>query len=346
MPLMTKEPLHDWKPELRRALMKVRPEYFSWPQEQQERYGVAIPVDDQKRLDVALMRELFGHKNLSAEQAERRADRLSSEELNLWNETVLPLTGIGEDHFFLNEHFREGDSILHYQTLREYDENEYRWQEDHRQKENADYIAKPYRGDLYLGWARLFVDGKFTYATLSMAAGYLDSVIGEHGIDLLGQRIPHQYLPGPHHGEQVGDNTRWDMRISADGQEDVLEELLQRLWTYARARYEALLESWDTRGLNGVYILDESSDGERNLHLVFTDKGALSRVLFRSFLRDCRAIYRDASELHMAIDEEKAALANFIEARHAEVLRDHDLSVRRLRKRNKVMIAKGAFDGL
>lgn len=341
---MTKEPLHGWKPELRRALMKVRPEYFSWPREQQERYGVAIPVDDQKRLDAVLMQELLGYVNVPAERVERRTDWLSCEELNLWNETVLPLTGIGEDHFFLNEHFREGDSILNYQTLREYDESEYRWQVEYRQRESADYTAKPYLGCLYLGWARLFVDGKFTYATLSMAAGYLYSLIDEYGEDMLEQRIPHQYVPGLHHGERVGDNTRWDMRVSAGGREEVLQELRERLWSYARARHEALSESWDALGLNGVYILDESCDGERNLHLVFTDKQALSRLRFCSFMLDCRAMSREASELQQAVDEEKAALSGFIEAQHAEVLLNHDPKIRRLRKRNTVMIAKGVFD--
>lgn len=29
-----------WSPELRRAMMKVHPEYFSWPLERRERYGV------------------------------------------------------------------------------------------------------------------------------------------------------------------------------------------------------------------------------------------------------------------------------------------------------------------
>ncbi|MCB5364788.1 hypothetical protein H0484_13625 [Pusillimonas sp. CC-YST705] len=343
---MTQEPLDGWKPELRRAMMRVRPEYFSWPQEQQERYGVAVPEEDRARLDLVLMQELFGRTKASVEQTESISDRLSGEELNLWNETLLPLMGIGEDYFFLNEHFREGDSILQYQTLREYDESEYRWQEEYRQKESEDYLAKPYRGYLYLGWARLFVDGKFTYATLSMAAGYQNSLLDELGSQLLEQRIPHQYVPGPHHGEQVGENTRWDMRVSADGQEEVLEELRERLWGYAQARYEALSDSWDARGLSGVYMLDESHEGERELHLVFTDKEALSRVRFRSFMRDCRAIRRDADELYRAVSEEKSALSDFIEAQHAEVLSNHDPKVRRLRKRNKVMIAKGAFDGL
>ncbi len=116
---MTQEPLDGWKPELRRAMMRVRPEYFSWPQEQQERYGVAVPEEDRERLDLVLMQELFGRTKASVEQTESISDRLSGEELNLWNETVLPLMGIGEDCFFLNEHFREGDSILQYQTLRE-----------------------------------------------------------------------------------------------------------------------------------------------------------------------------------------------------------------------------------
>lgn len=343
---MTTDSLHDWKPALRRAMMKVRPEYFAWPPERQERYGVALPASDRKPLEIALMRELFGYASTSAERDAAPGDRLSPEELNRWNETLLPLTGIGEDRFFLNEYFAEGDSILSYSTLREYDESEYRWQVACRQKENPEYTGKHYRGYLYLGWARLFVDGQFTYATLSMAAGYLHSLIEEQGAELLEQKIPHQYLPGPHHGEQVGDNIRWDMRLDAEGQEDILEELRERLWAYAQTRDDALHECWDALGLSGVYILDEYGDGEHRLHFVFTDKEALCRVRFHSFMRDCRALCRDAGELQQAIEEEKAMLGGFIDEQHAQVLNNHDPKVRRLRKHNKVMMAKGIFDDL
>jgi hypothetical protein len=34
---------------------------------------------------------------------------------------VLPLTGIGEDNFFLNEFFAEGESVLSFGTVYDYD---------------------------------------------------------------------------------------------------------------------------------------------------------------------------------------------------------------------------------
>ena len=52
--------LRFWSPELRRAMMKVRPEYFRWRIERQERYGVAIPKGDAASLDRVLLKELFG----------------------------------------------------------------------------------------------------------------------------------------------------------------------------------------------------------------------------------------------------------------------------------------------
>jgi hypothetical protein len=35
-----------WSPELRRALTRVRPEFFGWTPEQKLRYRAALPADD------------------------------------------------------------------------------------------------------------------------------------------------------------------------------------------------------------------------------------------------------------------------------------------------------------
>jgi hypothetical protein len=40
---------------------------------------------------------------------------------DLLNATVLPLTGIGEDNFFLNELCAEGESVLSFGTVYDYD---------------------------------------------------------------------------------------------------------------------------------------------------------------------------------------------------------------------------------
>ena len=158
-----------WSPELRRAVMKVRPEYFSWPLEQRAGYGVAIPKRDAASLDKALLRELFGKSYATRKEASAAAGRLSLDDQDRWHETVLPLHGIGEDCFYLNESFAKNKNILDFDTVRAFDESDYRFQEKARRKEDPDYCGKPYRGSLYLHWARLYFD-----ATLSMAAGYIE----------------------------------------------------------------------------------------------------------------------------------------------------------------------------
>jgi hypothetical protein len=335
-----------WSPQLRRAVMRARPEYFSWPAERQERYGMAIPDADRKALNAALMQELFGRSFAVPEQSDAR-DVLSDDQSNRLNEAILPLTGIGEDAFWLNEHFAEGKSILDFPTLRAFDEDDHRFQEDARSKEDGSgYLPRPYRGSLYCSWARLFIDGKFTYAMLSMAAGYLYSEIQNAAHDLIEARIPHTYVEGPRHGKTEGDLWQWDMRVDAGGQEGVLDELQHRVWDYESRRVEALQSAWDGLGRPGTYILDESHDGETNVHFVFADAQTLSEIHFRTFLRDCRAMARPNEELARAVEEERSALARFIDEQYADVVRNFDPAVVRLRQRRKVMIAKDAFDEL
>src|SRR5882762_6463589 len=84
-----------WTPALRRAVMRVRPEFFRWTPAQRERYGVAIPKADAAEIDRVLQKELFGF-------AQARDD-LDGEQLNRFNAAILPLCGIGEDCFNLNE---------------------------------------------------------------------------------------------------------------------------------------------------------------------------------------------------------------------------------------------------
>ena len=65
---MTDACLQRWTPALRRAVMKVRPEYFGWSRKEQERYGVAIPEPDHDRLSQALLEELWGRKIRAVEK--------------------------------------------------------------------------------------------------------------------------------------------------------------------------------------------------------------------------------------------------------------------------------------
>ncbi len=242
--------------------MKVRPEFFGWSAALQERYGVAIPQDDQARLDQVLLVELFGRKSRTLQAAARAADRLPIEEQNVWNETILPLIGIGEDSFFLNEWLGEGKTLLDFETLRDYDEDDYRFQEAARAGEDSAYVCKPYRGSLYGTWARLFIDERFAYASLSMGADYLAMELRDYASDLVRECVPHRYLRGKSHGKREGAGFEWDMRVDAGGQEALLDALQHRVFEYERERYEALVTYWDDLGRRGVYCLDVSEAPE------------------------------------------------------------------------------------
>jgi len=325
-------------------MIQVRPEFFSWSRQNRERYCTNIPETDRRRLDEALMKGLFGVRTRAWKRDGDGNKRIPLRELNRWNEAILPLVGIGEDCFYLNEWLGEDKTILDFPTLRDYDEDDYRYQEDARKRDVPCYASQPYRGSLYLGWARLFVDGKFTYATLSMAAGYLFSHVEEIATAVIETRIPHRYVPGKNHGKAMGKNFQWDMRLAADGQEGLLEELQHRIFEYARARYDSLLTDWDRANRRGVYRVDISAFQECNVHFIFTDKDALSAVRFRSFARDCRAIERGTDELNAAVAEEEAKLKSFIAQQHQELLETFDPAMKRLRHRRKVFVRKDAFE--
>lgn len=335
--------LRLWSPALRRAVMKVRPEYFSWPVERRERYVVAMPVADALCLDHALLLQLFGR---TVPRGNGVDECLSPAEQHRWNETVLPLEGIGEDCFFLNEVLAEQQTLLDFETVRDLDEADHRFQEATRRRVEPGYAGRPYHGALYMTWARLYLDGRFTYATLSMAAGYLYSEIVDSACELLQERIPHRYVRGRDHGKRVGEQRQWDMHVDAGGQEQVFHELQRRVWAYQEERYEALLAAWDGSGRTGVYLVDESEPSERRCHIVFTDTGALARVRFRTFVRDCRNVERDAAELILAVEKERGALARFLAEQHAEILAEQDPKLVKLRRRSQVLLMPGLFDEL
>jgi hypothetical protein len=326
--------------------MKACPEYFGWSRDEQERYGVAIPGRDDDRLSQALLEELWGRKIRSPRAAARAASRLPLAEQDRWNEVVLPLRGIGDDCFFLNEGFAAGKSILDFPTLLAYDESDFRFQEEARRKDDPTYQGRIYRGSLYLTWARLFVGTQLIYATLSMAAGYILCALEEAASDLIQELVPHRYVPGKNHGKVEGECYRWDRRPDASGKETLLDELQHRTWAHTNERYENMLTAWDRRGKGCVYLVDVSEPSEKNIHFVFSDTRALGAVCFRSFLKDCGAIERPVAELNRALEQEKAEVVSFVRKEHDELERTFDPSVVRFRKRRKILVRKDAFDDI
>jgi hypothetical protein len=299
--------------------MAVRPDYFSWSAEQQEHYGANISEEDYALLQHALCKTL-GKRGFPAEH----------------EQMLLPLVGIGEDEFHLDESLSDGRTVLELATLRQFDEAQYETQEEIRRRGGPGYARRPYRGSLYLNSAQLRLDGRFVRAKLTMVAGYIYAALCDSSHQLLEARIPFRYVPGRNHGKIKGRFWQWDMRVEAQGPEGVVEELQRRIWNYERQRFDALLTQNDAAGEPCVYLVDESKSQGPRVHFVFTDKEALARVRFHSFVRDCRALERPATELAEAVNREKDLMARFIDTEHAAVIRSHSTKVARFREMPKI----------
>jgi hypothetical protein len=149
-------------------------------------------------------------------------------------QTILPWSALVRTAS--EQYFAEGETILDFPNLIAYYDDDHSFQEAARKEEEPIYQSTPYRGSLYLTWARLFVGAQFTYATLTMAAGYILCALEEAASALTQELIPHRFAPGKHHGRVEGKCYRWDQRIDAGGQEGLLDELQHRTYAYTHER--------------------------------------------------------------------------------------------------------------
>lgn len=281
-------------PELRQAVMRVRPDYYALSEEEQELYRAGISSKDSRRIRQSLLKSLLNIDVSSLEEMDAIFEDFSFEHHTLINKTILPITGIGEDSFFLNEGLKKRKTLLDYKTLYDYDYDDFQYQEKWRRKECKGHVTPPYTGSLYFTWARLMVDGAFYYANLSNLAPYVTSQLEDPAYDKIKALIPHKSVRGKEHGaDHEGKGFIFDMRKDAGGMEGQLDELQHRYWQYTVDRGRELGEIYHQKGAGQVFIFETNVQGDPQLDFVFSDIKALKSVRFKSFVRDCRAIQSD-----------------------------------------------------
>ncbi len=334
-------------PELRRAVIAARPEFFTWPPDEQLHYRVSLPGGDREAIVTALLRA-HGERRpaaLAKLESRGRVPLVLQDRINEW---LQPLVGIGEDAFSLNEHFAEGRSILDFRTLLDYDRDDHAFQQEARQRDIPGCQPQPYTGGLHGTWGRMLVEGRLCYATLTMASWQLYGAMEDAAGDEIQSRVPHRYVSGTEHGKSDESRSiRWDRRVDANGQEALLEELQHRAWEEQARRQHELGLLFSERRLGACFLDDqpwEREDApERNLLVVFSDPQALAAVRFTSFLRDCRRIERPLAELRALEAREAERMRAFVAEQHADLVRNFDPRVVPLRKKLKVMIHPDAL---
>ena len=339
----------QWLPELRRAVMSVRPDYFGLPPERRLRYRLDMPDEDRQAIVAALLR---AHGHADADETARREPRhdVPVELKNRINEWLQPLVGIGEDAFSLNESFEAGKSILDFPTLLAYDQDDHQFQEKARSKIDPSYVQRPYAGALHSTWGRCMVGGRLCYVSLSMLACHVGGAMQEAADEEIERLIPHRYVPGPNDGDAEGGLIQWDRRLDAGGQEGLLEELQSRVWAFeAKRRNELMIELRD-HPRRATYLVEnpfrDVEADEQHLLVIFTDPSALEKIRFTSFLSDCRALSKPLEDLALVEGRETGRTIAYVNEQHLELVQSFDPNVVRFRRRRKVMMHPTTFHGL
>lgn len=179
-----------------------------------------------------------------------------------------------------------------------------------------------------------------------MAAGYVYSHINEFGQEKVSTLIPHRYVNAKDHGKREGKGTIFSQRLEADGKEVQAEELQRRCWDYLTQRFDALSTEFDGQARKAVYMEDKSRQHDPHMNFIFSDKTALQAVRFRYFMRDCRPLVADRTELDAVINRERQALNEYLESTCLDIFTNFDHKVAPFRKKRKIIIADGALNDL
>jgi hypothetical protein len=337
-------PTTKQEPALRRALMRVNPAYFAWPDEEKERYHVTQPAADFWRIKQHLLQDLFGILVRDQTELDAALDEFDTTQYLQLTRALLPITGIGKDSFVLNEHLAASVTLLDFPTLYAYAHDDHHFQEAARKEFDPAYKGRPFRGDLHFCWARLFIDETFYYATLSSTASFISGGLETVGAEKIAQLIPHGFVEGKQHGAREGDGFLWDLRVDAAGLERQLEELEHRFWNYVADRHETLLDEFDQNALRRVYLRPRVEESEPHIDFVFSDQTALQAVRFKHFLADCRSLAGVDQELKQIEEREISALIEFLTREYQEIITNFDPHIIKLRKKHKIVIAESAAE--
>lgn len=233
-----------------------------------------------------------------------------------------------------------GGAALGFDTVRAYDEAEYRLDEREHGLDEPSYTASPYRGSLLLTEVRSTSAAGCGSVLLSMAAGYIYLRLCDSSSGVLKRHIPYCYKRGRFHGRREGKYLRWDMRLEANGREALVEELERRIWAYEEERFERLLTQWDLASRSAVYFVKEAAERRvPTTHIVFSDKSALERVHFRSLLEDCRALEQADDVLRVAVEVERNLLSRYVDGEYAEVSDIDEANVVPLSRRYRLLMS-------
>lgn len=332
------------KAAARQALIAADKSYYSWSPEQQEKFRATMSEPAQNKVESILLNSLLDFKS-TPENAGEIWSELPLSKLDNLNWAKLLVTGIGDDYIFLNESMAENVSLLDFNSLYDYDYDDYLFQEQANKKEFKNYTARDYYALRFSRWARLIINDQFYYINLYSLAGYLTDEMEDKSRDLIEKLIPHEYIEGEENGKQVKGGFCWDMQVDAAGKEKQLDELKSRWYKYTQQRWLELSQEF-TQQPPAVFVEEIKQKGELNRNYIFNNEEALKQIRWKHFLADCEPLAAEFINVTERAEKEIARTEAYLKKEHEDIMKNFDPKVVKLKKKMKVVLAPGALDDL
>lgn len=332
---------------INRLLIKLDPEFFSRPREEQDRRRQHFYYKHSDEINTFLYKELFSIEYNP--DWGTQDDPLTDQQLHLLNANTTLLCGIGQNSFKLNEFQDDSFDLTSYPSLHEKDLQEFNFQEACMKKHDPEsYTYKPYRLYLNHDWARLLDEQKqFHYAILSSLSFYIVGQLYVRDDAAIQELIPYTWEEGEDNGQQVGDGFQWDWKRNANGREAELRELLDRVRDHQIKRLETLNKEFDQADSKIVYLKRTNSecDGPM-LEIIVNNSKAAKEIRYEQFLKDCEALQHSFEELDVLVQKEIEKQKQFIESAYQDICESFDPRIIKFKKKNKVIITSDAIDDL
>ncbi len=328
----------------RKALIVADHNYYSWSKQQQEQFRATMNGAAQSRIDAVLLKNILGIK-CSAKNSREIWSDLPLSKLDNLNWAKLFTLGIGDDYLFINESMAKNTSLLDFNSLYDFDYDDYLFQEKANKKEFKDYKARDYYALRFSRWARLIIKDQFYYATLYSLAGYLTDEMEDKGSDYIQKLIPYDYVEGKDNGKRVKGGFCWDMKADANGLEKQLAELKSRWYQHTQHRWLELSKEF-SQSSPTVFTVNVNQHGEHHRNFIFNNKDALKQVRWKHFLSDCEPLTKDFTNVTKRAQQEVARAKTYLQEEYRDIMDNFDPKMVKLKKKMKVVVAPGAFDGL
>lgn len=331
---------------LREAVAAVAPKAF-----ETECPCEGITERQEARIRLHVARRLFGMPFRGSRELEAFLDKgdyaeRSAKKARLSQE-VLPIDGIGDDSFFLNEYFGDGFRLSSFATLRDWDKYSHDTQEEYHVEEgNRPDGPRPYEGRLLWDWSRWLDGGRLVYGNLSVASSSIAAALDDYAGDLCAEHYKTEFVEGPEHGKKTEcGNYRWDM-IETPKEKAAIRFAIEHV---ARVLVKGWMEATlkDEVAASGVWVsrVRREEDSEINESLVFSGPEAMDRARFRHWKADLAAI-DDGTAIYAEIERKAKDNLREIVVRLFDVAEDVVGSLADEEKTSWRSIAQAMLDGI